>query len=70
MPTDWNKLDTKWQTEWTKSKIFDADPDPDPNRQKCFVTFPFAYMSGPLHVGSAFTAARIDVYARYMRMRG
>ncbi len=68
MPTDWNKLDTKWQTEWTKSKIFDADPDP--NRQKCFVTFPFAYMSGPLHVGSAFTAARIDVYARYMRMRG
>ncbi|HYW02034.1 MAG TPA: leucine--tRNA ligase [Candidatus Acidoferrum sp.] len=68
MPTDWNKLDNKWQTEWANSKLFDADPDP--NRQKCFVTFPFAYMSGPLHVGSAFTAARIDVYARYMRMRG
>jgi leucyl-tRNA synthetase len=68
MPTDWNKLDSKWQTEWAKSKIFEADPEP--NRQKCFVTFPFAYMSGPLHVGSAFTATRIDVYARYMRMQG
>lgn len=68
MPTDWAQLDSKWQNEWSKSKIFDADPDA--NRVKCFVTFPFAYMSGPLHVGSGFTAARIDVYARYMRMRG
>ncbi len=68
MPVDWAKLDKKWQEEWAKAKIFEADPDP--KRPKCFVTFPFAYMSGPLHVGSGFTAARIDVYARYMRMRG
>jgi leucyl-tRNA synthetase len=27
-------------------------------------------MNGPLHVGHAFTATRVDVYARYMRMRG
>ncbi len=68
MPVDWAKLDEKWQEEWAKARIFEADPDP--KRPKCFVTFPFAYMSGPLHVGSGFTAARIDVYARYMRMRG
>lgn len=68
MPVDWKEIDRKWQSEWAKTKIFEADPDP--GRPKCFVTFPFAYMSGPLHVGSGFTAARIDVYARYMRMRG
>lgn len=68
MPVDWNQLDKKWQTEWANAKIFEADPDP--TRPKCFVTFPFAYMSGPLHVGNGFTAARVDVYARYMRMRG
>ncbi len=68
MPVDWTKLDKKWQEEWAKAKIFEADPDP--KRPKCFVTFPFPYMSGPLHVGTSFTASRIDVYARYMRMRG
>jgi leucyl-tRNA synthetase len=68
MVVDWQKIDRKWQAEWAKAKIFEADPDS--SRPKCFVTFPFAYMSGPLHVGSGFTAARIDVYARYMRMRG
>ena len=68
MPVDWGKIDKKWQTEWANSRLFDADPEP--SRAKCFVTFPFAYMSGPLHVGSGYTAARIDAYARYMRMRG
>ncbi len=68
MPVDWKEIDQKWHREWDKAGIF--EPDPDPSKQKCFVTFPFAYMSGPLHVGSAFTAARINAYARYMRMRG
>jgi len=68
MPVDWKTIDNKWQTAWEDSRLFDADPDSQ--RAKCFVTFPFAYMSGPLHVGSGYTAARIDAYARYMRMRG
>ena len=68
MPIDWKQIDKKWQSEWANAKLFESDPDS--KRPKCFVTFPFAYMSGPLHVGSGFTAARIDVYARYMRMRG
>jgi leucyl-tRNA synthetase len=68
MAVDWKQIDKKWQTEWEAARVFQADPDP--SRPKCLVTFPFAYMSGPLHVGSAFTAARIDAYARYMRMRG
>jgi len=65
---NWCEIDKRWQAEWAKARVFEADPDP--KRKKCFVTFPFPYMSGPLHVGSGFTAARIDAYARYMRMRG
>src|SRR3990170_7857786 len=68
MLIDWKQIDKKWQSEWAKAKLFESDPDS--KRPECFVTFPFAYMSGPLHVGSGFTAARIDAYARYMRMKG
>jgi len=64
---DWKAIEGKWQKRWSESKIFEADPDP--KREKTFVTFPFAYMNGPLHVGHGFTAVKVDAYARYMRMR-
>jgi leucyl-tRNA synthetase len=62
------RIEEKWQKEWEKAKIFDAEPDP--TRKKCFVTFPYSYANGPLHVGHAFTATRVDAYARYKRMQG
>ncbi|MBS7626568.1 class I tRNA ligase family protein, partial [Candidatus Bathyarchaeota archaeon] len=64
---DWKAIEGKWQKRWNESKIFEADPDP--KREKTFVTFPFAYMNGPLHLGHGFTAVKVDAYARYMRMR-
>jgi leucyl-tRNA synthetase len=48
--------------------LFEADPDPA--RKKMLVTFPYPYMNGPLHVGHAFTATRVDAYARFKRMQG
>lgn len=65
---DWHTLETKWQKKWEEARLYESDPDP--NRKKCFVTFPYPYMGGPLHVGHAFTSTRLDVYARYMRMKG
>ena len=62
------QIEGKWQEAWEREKIFEADPDP--SRKKCFVTFPYAYMNGPLHVGHAFTATRVDAYARFKRMQG
>ncbi len=62
------KIEQKWQRKWEEAKIFEADPDP--NRKKFFVTFPYPYMNGPLHVGHGFTASRVDVYARFKRMQG
>ncbi|MEM3017576.1 MAG: class I tRNA ligase family protein, partial [Candidatus Bathyarchaeia archaeon] len=68
LKVDWSKIEEKWQRRWSEAGIFAAEPDPD--RKKVFVTFPFAYMNGPLHVGHGFTATRVDIYARFMRMKG
>jgi len=63
-----HKIEAKWQKAWEKAKIFESDPDPE--RKKCFVTFPYSYANGPVHVGHAFTATRVDAYARFKRMQG
>jgi leucyl-tRNA synthetase len=62
------QIEEKWQKKWENARIFEADPDP--KRKKIFVTFPYPYMNGPLHVGHTFTATRVDVYARFKRMQG
>jgi leucyl-tRNA synthetase len=58
----------KWQKRWLEGRIFEADPDP--KREKVFVTVPYPYMNGPLHLGHGFTMTRGDAFARYKRMRG
>jgi len=63
-----HKIEAKWQRAWEKAEIFESDPDP--KRKKCFVTFPYSYANGPVHVGHAFTATRVDAYARFKRMQG
>lgn len=63
-----HRIENKWQKAWEKAKVFEADPDH--KRKKCFVTFPYSYANGPVHVGHAFTATRVDAYARFKRMQG
>jgi leucyl-tRNA synthetase len=62
------QIEDKWRKRWESAHVFEADPDPA--RQKMFVTFPYPYMNGPLHVGHTFTATRVDAYARFKRMQG
>jgi len=64
----WEEIEEKWRKKWQEAHLFEADPDP--KKKKIFVTFPYPYMNGPLHLGHGFTATRVDVYARFMRMRG
>jgi len=61
-------IEEKWQKKWDNAKIFEANPNLE--KKKIFVTFPYPYMNGPLHVGHTFTASRVDVYARFKRMQG
>ena len=58
------KLFTK---EFEENKIFDVDVD---DRPKIFITFPYPYMNGSLHLGHAYSSCRLDVYARYKRLNG
>jgi leucyl-tRNA synthetase len=57
-----------WLKAWGDRHLF--EPDPMVGKKKVFVTFPYPYMQGPLHIGHCFTATRCDVYARFKRMQG
>jgi len=64
---DFRIIEEKWLERWERDKIFEPEPD---SRKKFLITFPFPYMSGPLHTGHLYTSIRADTYARYKRMRG
>ncbi|MFQ5801033.1 MAG: leucine--tRNA ligase, partial [Candidatus Hydrothermarchaeales archaeon] len=68
MAVDLKKIEEKWIKRWEDSKIFEAEPEP--GRKKTFITFPYPYMNGPLHIGHAFTSTKCDAYARFKRMQG
>ena len=42
----------------------------DENKKKYFLTFPYPYMNGTLHLGHAYTLIKADLLARYMRLQG
>jgi leucyl-tRNA synthetase len=57
-----------WLKVWKEKLIFESDQVK--GKKKIFVTFPYPYMQGPLHIGHCFTATRCDIYSRFKRMRG
>ncbi len=57
----------KWQDAWKKAKLFEANPD---TKKKFFITIPYPYISGSLHIGHARVVTEADVYARFLRMQG
>jgi leucyl-tRNA synthetase len=57
-----------WLKVWRDRHVFETEPIT--NKKKAFVTFPYPYMEGPVHVGHCFTSTRADVYARFKRMQG
>ena len=57
------QIEEKWQNIWEKNKTFEADADF--SKPKFFVTFPFPYVNGLLHLGHALSSSRLDFIARY-----
>ena len=53
--------------EFQERRLFNVDRE---DRPKVFITFPYPYMNGSLHLGHAYSSCRLDVYARYMRLKG
>jgi len=62
------QIEQKWQRKWEEAKIFEANPDPE--KKKFFLTVPYPYCSGSLHIGHGRTYTIGDIIARYMRMKG
>jgi leucyl-tRNA synthetase len=61
-------VEGKWQAEWRKRRVF--EPSVDPGRPKYFITIPYPYTNGPLHIGHGRTYTIGDIVARFKRMRG
>jgi leucyl-tRNA synthetase len=66
--SEFSKIEKKWQRRWAKDKIFEADPNP--KRKKFFLTVPYPYVNGALHIGHGRTYTIGDLIARYKRMQG
>ncbi|MBU3958222.1 MAG: leucine--tRNA ligase, partial [Nanoarchaeota archaeon] len=58
----------KWQKKWEEAKAFEAEPDG--KRKKFFITVPYPYVSGPLHIGHGRSFTCGDIFARFKRLKG
>ncbi|MEK6919242.1 MAG: leucine--tRNA ligase [Nanoarchaeota archaeon] len=64
---DFRKVESKWQKKWEDKKAFEVEPD---KRKKFFITTPYPYISGSLHIGHGRATVETDVYSRFKRMNG
>jgi len=55
------------QTGWEETKIHLTKIS---NQPKFYLTFPYPYMNGRLHLGHAYTLSKVDFMARYKRNQG
>ncbi len=61
-------IEQKWQHRWSEKDIFKGTIDN--KKKKYFVTIPYPYSSGALHVGHARTYTLGDMFCRYKRQLG
>jgi leucyl-tRNA synthetase len=64
---DFKEIEKKWQKAWEEAKIFEANPN---KKKKFFLTVPYPYTSGTLHVGHGRTYTLGDITARFKRAQG
>lgn len=62
---DPHAIESKWRDRWAKRERY--QPEPGDDEDPTFVTVPYPYPSGGMHIGHARTYTVPDVYARYRR---
>ena len=68
---NYGDIEEKWQRRWHEARIFDAEPGVGRDRdKKFFITVPYPYTSGPLHIGHGRTYTIGDIIARFKRLEG
>ena len=64
----WKDYEEKWQRAWEEAQVF--VPKIERKKPKFFITVPYPYTSGALHIGHGRTYTTGDVIARFKRHRG
>ncbi|CAH8831751.1 unnamed protein product [Trichobilharzia szidati] len=66
------KIENQIQDFWESHKIFetDAPSNKSENTEKFFVTFPYPYMNGRLHLGHTFSLSKCEFSVGYERLKG
>ncbi len=65
---DFRKIEKKWQTRWSKDKIFEVREDS--KKKKYYNLEMYPYPSGKLHMGHVRNYVIGDTFARFKRMMG
>ncbi len=65
---DFQQIEKKWQERWKEDRVF--EPKVDKDKEKFFITVPYPYMSGSLHIGHGRTFTIGDIIARFKRLEG
>jgi leucyl-tRNA synthetase len=60
-------IEEKWQGRWEEEGTYRPDPG---DGEATFITVPYPYPNGGMHIGHARTYTVPDAYARYRRQRG
>lgn len=67
MAINQTQIADKWQQKWKEKKIFHPQQN---DKEKFFITVPYPYISGSLHIGHARVVTEADVYSRFQRLKG
>src|SRR6056297_554422 len=62
-----HEIEAAWRQRWADEGRYEADPSDD---DATFITVPYPYPSGGMHIGHCRTYTVPDVYARYRRLQG
>lgn len=62
------EIEKEAQALWESTKIYEREIDE--SRPKFFVTFPYPYMNGRLHLGHAYSLSKAEFQARYKTLKG
>ena len=60
-------VESRWRDRWAETGRYEADPG---DGEATFITVPYPYPSGGMHLGHARTYTVPDVYARFRRLQG
>uniref|UniRef100_A0A8C6QYE3 Leucine--tRNA ligase, cytoplasmic n=1 Tax=Nannospalax galili TaxID=1026970 RepID=A0A8C6QYE3_NANGA len=67
------KIEKEIQQKWDAEKVFEVDTshlEKQTSNGKYFVTFPYPYMNGRLHLGHTFSLSKCEFAVGYQRLKG